>query len=286
MTIRSHPSGRSLAQTRLCAFTLVEVLVVIAVIAILAAILLPALTKAKDRAQGILCLNNTRQLLIGWRMYAGEYDDRLPYNLALSGSFRTNINWVNNVMTWDLSPDNTNLLTITEASLYPYLGSTAIYHCPSDHALSAMQQQAGWTDRIRSYAMNAMVGDPGSAFNGVANKNNPAYVQFFKLTQIRQPAEIFVFVDEHPDTMDDPYFLDTETLIGRGPVPAWTDLPASYHNRAAAFSFADGHSALHRWVESSTVQPITLVSVGPISIYNGKTTDLEWITDHMSVDRY
>lgn len=268
-------------------FTMIEVLVVVAVIAVLASILLPTLTKARDRAQGIICLNNTRQLYLGWRMYANENDDRLIYNLAMSGSFRTNINWVNNVMTWDLSPDNTNLLTITEAALYPYINSAAIYRCPSDHVVSALQMQAGWNERIRSYALNAMVGDAGPAIVSGWNKNNPDYVQFFKSSQIREPGDIFIFVDEHPDTLDDGYFLNTEVVIGRGPVPAWTDLPASYHNRAAAFSFADGHSSLHRWQESFTVQPVKGISRTPASlaIPGGKTADLEWVTDHMSVER-
>src|SRR5689334_8391370 len=91
------------------AFTLIELLVVIAIIAILASILLPALARAKERAQAILCLNNTRQLTLGWLLYADEFDGVLPYNLVMTaGGFRTNLNWVNNVMTWDLSSDNTN----------------------------------------------------------------------------------------------------------------------------------------------------------------------------------
>src|SRR6516164_7251532 len=144
-------------------FTLIELLVVIAVIAILAALLLPALSKARGRAEAIFCLNNTHQLILAWQLYADDHESFLPYNLGMNGSsFRTNLNWVNNVMTWDLNSDNTNLATITGAGFGPYIGgATTIYHCPSDHALSDVQKAAGWGQRIRSYSMNAMVGNAG-----------------------------------------------------------------------------------------------------------------------------
>ncbi|HEU5397452.1 MAG TPA: prepilin-type cleavage/methylation domain-containing protein, partial [Verrucomicrobiae bacterium] len=133
-------------------------------------------------------------------------------------------------------------------------------------------------------AMNAMVGDPGPAANGSVNTNNPGYVQFFKLSQVPQPAEIFVFLDEHPDTLDDGYFIANDTLIGSG--YTWSDLPASYHNRAAAFSFADGHGALHRWQMPETVKPPAPNAVSPpMRISASRFTDLEWVTDHMSIDR-
>jgi len=278
------------------AFTLIELLVVIAIIAILSAILLPVLSQAKGRAQAILCLNNTRQLTLGWQLYADDFEGRLPYNLVMTANGpRTNLNWVNNVMTWDLSSDNTNTATLTEASLGPFVSqATAIYHCPSDHALSAAQSAAGWDGRIRSYSMNAMVGNAGDASANGSNINNPGYVQFFKIIQIPQPTEIFVFLDEHPDTIDDGYFLDkateyasSSTYGGPGYSDAeWLDLPATYHNNATAFSFADGHSELHRWVVPSTIYPIQPdVPYIPIDIAANQRTDFDWILDHMSVDQ-
>ncbi len=276
-------------------FTLIELLVVIAIIAILSAIVLPALARAKERAQAILCLNNTKQLTLAWLLYADDFDGLLPYNLVMTPNpaTRTNLNWVNNVMTWDLSSDNTNPATLAEASLGPFVSkTTALYHCPSDRALSATQSAAGWEARNRSYSMNAMVGDAGDASANGSNVNNPGYVQFFKITQIFQTSEIFVFLDEHPDTIDDGYFINKSVEYasdGYG-TPGythaeWTDLPATYHNNATAFSFADGHSTLHRWMVPSTIYPVQPdVPYLPIDV-SAQSTDFNWILSHMSVDQ-
>ena len=208
-------------------------------------------------------------------------------------SSRTNANWVNNVMTWDLSSDNTNLATITEASLGPCVaGVTSIYHDPADHVLSAVQQAAGWAQRIRSYSMNAMVGNAGAASATGVNVNNPGYRQFFKLEQIPRPTEIFIFLDEHPDSIDDGYFLNKDTPAAAGaysvPGDEWLDLPASYHNRSTAFSFADGHAALHRWLKASTIRPpIAHAANLPILIPAtpaDENADFDWAMEHMSVE--
>jgi prepilin-type N-terminal cleavage/methylation domain-containing protein/prepilin-type processing-associated H-X9-DG protein len=274
-------------------FTLIELLVVIAIITILAALLLPALSKAREQAEGISCLNNTRQLTLAWLIYADDHEGLLPYNLGMNGSsFRTNINWVNNVMTWDLSSDNTNTATITDASLGPYVnGTTSIYHCPSDRALSGIQLAAGWDRRIRSYSMNAMVGNAGIISANGVNTNNPNYTQFFKITQMPRPADIFVFLDEHPDSIDDGYFLNKDAEVNYGYNDGgaeWIDLPASYHNNAAAFSFADGHAALHRWLKSNTIHPpapdaANLPIVIPATPADERT-DFDWVLQHMSIE--
>src|SRR5262249_34686114 len=143
-------------------FTLVEMLVVVAIIGILAGILLSALTRSKARAQGMFCMNNTRQLTVAWVIYADDHSGRLSYNLG-KGDHSMPRNWANSVLDWELSPDNTNSATLVETGLGPYVGkATAVYRCPSDYVLDPRQEQAGWTSRVRSYSMNAMVGDAGN----------------------------------------------------------------------------------------------------------------------------
>ncbi len=269
------------------AFTLLELLVVVAVIAIMAALLFPALSRAKGRAVGIACLNNTRQLAVGWALYADDHDGRLAYNLGGAGarkvaSVRTNLNWVNSILDWSTSnSDNTNTATLTEASLGAYVSrAPGVYRCPGDHVLSETQRAAGWSARVRSYSMNAMVGDAGDLSQLGYNVNNPGYVQFFKLATIQQPSQVFVFLDEHPDSINDGYFLN------KGDSYSWIDLPASYHNGAAAFAFADGHSELHRWkVASTKVAAGAFVTFLPAAIKHGEGEDFHWVLDRMSVDR-
>ena len=128
--------------------------------------------------------------------------------------------------------------------------------------------------------MNAMIGDAGEASSQGYNVNNPDYVQFFTITAIPQPSEIFVFLDEHPDSIDDGYFINREDYS------EWLDLPASYHNGGAAISFADGHCVLHRWVVSSTRRPPRPDGAGlPIQLAPNERTDFDWVIEHMSIDK-
>ena len=142
--------------------------------------------------------------------------------------------------------------------------------------------------------MNAMVGDAGTFSTNGFNVNNPGYTQFFKSTQIPHPTQIFVFLDEHPDSINDGYFLDqappnagTYNGVSTPHDANWTHLPASYHNRATSFSFADGHSELHRWSQSATMPPaVADAAKMPIWIPANPAvglTDFYWVLEHMSV---
>jgi prepilin-type N-terminal cleavage/methylation domain-containing protein/prepilin-type processing-associated H-X9-DG protein len=282
----SHPkAGR--------AFTLIELLVVISIIAILASLILPAMARAKARAQASFCLNNTKQLAVAWMVYADDHNGQLAYNLgqsarnpvALPSIASTSMadNWVNNVENWELNPDNTNAAAVVATGLGPYTSKTAaLYHCPSDNVLSELQKQNGWPGRVRSYSMNAMVGDAGGFSQTGTNLNNPSYVQFFRTVGIPRPSDIFVFLDEHPDSIDDGYFLNREFAQ-----PTWNDLPASYHDGAASFSFADGHAELHRWRNASTKQPARAYGINPVlpMVITDGVDDLSWVLGHMSVER-
>jgi prepilin-type processing-associated H-X9-DG protein len=265
---------------------LIELLVVIAIVAILAAMLLPALTRAKARAHGISCASNQRQLMFACLLYAGDNADAFPYNFGDVETRRTVaqkqfLNWVNNVLSWELDADNTNRAWVTAGGLGPYVGGMVdAFRCPSDSVLSDIQKDAGWKTRVRSISMNALVGDAGEFSRSGSNVNAPGYRQFFKLSHLPQPARIFVFIEEHPDSVDDGYFLNNPYK------PEWHDLPASYHNGSANLAFADGHVESHRWLNSSTRAPARPDAAGlPLAIPASERADFRWLMERTSLKR-
>ena len=251
------------------AFTLIELLVVIAIIAILASLLFSSLTAAKAKAHATACLNNTKQLILAWSLYAGDYAESFVNNHGDDEIRITRDSWVNNLLNWRASPDNTNTVFLTASKLAPYVGkSTGVYKCPADKIPSANGQ------RTRSVSMNGMVGEPGQ----LADQFNRDYVQFRKASNLSNPANIFVFLDEHPDTINDGYFhneLDSYQ---------WSDLPASHHNGAASFSFADGHAEIHGWISSETKRPVRQGGDGT-SFAATSSIDFDWMKQRASVKR-
>ena len=266
------------------AFTLVEVLVVIAIIAILASLALPPLARAKSRGQSTYCLNNLRQFGLALQLYAGDHDDALPYNMGADGIRKTvaakeYLNWVNNVMSWELDSDNTNTTLLTAGGLGPYFsGVTSPYRCPADNVLSDVQRQAGWTARVRSISMNAMIGNAGEFLAGGVNTNNPGYRQFFRMSEVPDPSRIFAFIEEHPDSINDGYF------VNRFYYYEWIDLPASYHNGGANLAFADGHSEFRAWRHASTMPPARPDAAGlPFDLPSSDHDDFYWVLSRTSV---
>jgi len=290
---RLFPMKRRIGITPVCgtgmAFTLIELLVVIAIVAILAALLLPTLTKAKQKAQGIQCMNNHRQLSLTWRMYADDSQDLLVY-ASDDGNPANPLNqysWTlshmdfdtNNPANWDITVDMVN------RPLWPYAKNPTIYKCPSDH--STINVNGIPMPRVRTMSMNLYVGGFVGTDGNWGFANN--YMVYSKLSQLSggsAPADkIFVFLDMREDFINWGNFM-TEMQGYSPPQPEQysftSDLPGCYHNRACGFSFADGHSEVKRWLDARTMTPLVdggnpLAFLFNPSPYNA---DVGWLQDH------
>jgi prepilin-type N-terminal cleavage/methylation domain-containing protein/prepilin-type processing-associated H-X9-DG protein len=247
------------AMKRRRAFTLIELLVVIAVIAILAALLLPALSTSKRKAEGTFCLNNLKQLQLGWTMYANDFHDQVPRNHGgdTAGKSADFPCWVAGQMWLDGEVDdltdctNTTMLVGTAYSSFGSIGgyvkNPGVYHCPGDKCTVTIEGQP--LRRVRSVAMNGFMG--GGPDINIAGK---LFREFATLSQITDPSpsQAWVFIDEREDSINDGLFV-----VDVADHYAINDNPAGYHNRAGVLSFADGHVEIHKWLEPTTQAPLT-----------------------------
>jgi prepilin-type processing-associated H-X9-DG protein len=260
-------SGGQKQSNRIHGFSLLELIVVSSILFILAGLLLPTISTAKQKGQSIRCLNNIRSVGFAWSLYALDYEDHLLPNVPnrpeqrwLNGNFR--LGTPNN-------SDHTNLTLLKQSLLADYLASTAAFKCPGDktrniQTVDGREKLEAW---VRSIGLNQWMG-------GVTSQ---IYQTYYRLSQIQAPSLRFTFINQRADTLENAFFYTGMSRLFEPAALKWNEYPARYHNGTTSIGFADGHVENHRWVTQWT--PMNAIYTRPTGASPGNP-DIHWLNSH------
>ena len=262
-------------------FTLIELLVVIAIIGVLAAMLLPVLSRAKQKAHGVQCTSNLRQLQIAWQVYTSDHAERFPANNG-QGLAEVSPNqpaWVGGWLDYrDDNRDNTNSSMLVDPKVFggmgEYVGNSAVFRCPSDRSWAINGGQRN--NRVRSYSMNVHFGPTRTAISSIGNW------LYFKSSDLGQPqpSQLVLFMDEHEDSIGGSAFVNQIPQLEMDFLIA---LPSARHSGANPVSFADGHVEMHKWLDERTRKPVERKQFYFLSAPSNP--DIAWLKERMSARR-